>query len=117
MDDEKKWLFPSYNAMSRPAMFMGIPILPFVGLVVATVAVGGLGYWLVKWWMLLLVSPFVMALIGFAVASSFDDRYMRRVLFALRRYRRNLTYGRGLRLTPINRQWSVLYGKRYASGR
>ncbi|KAF1042240.1 VirB3 family type IV secretion system protein [Xylophilus sp.] len=114
MSDEEL-LFPSYNAMSRPAMFLGVPLLPFVGIAVALLVVGGGGFALLPWWgALLLMSPLLLALVGFAVVSSFDARYMRRVIFAVRRFFLNLKYGRGLRLAPINPLWSVFYGKRYA---
>lgn len=117
MNDEEL-LFPSYNAMSRPATFMGIPILPFVGIAVALLVVGGGGFVLLPWWgALLLILPLFLALVGFAVVSSIDARYMRRVIFAVRRFFSNLKYGRGLRLAPINPLWSVFYGKRFAHRR
>ncbi|HBP4890403.1 TPA: conjugal transfer protein [Pseudomonas aeruginosa] len=117
MSDEQL-LFPSYNAMSRPAMFMGIPILPFVGIAVALLVVGGIGFLLLPWWgALLLILPLLLVLVGFAVMSSIDSRYIRRVIFAVRRFGSNLKYGRGLRLAPINPLWSVFYGKRFAHRR
>ncbi|HDQ4465205.1 TPA: VirB3 family type IV secretion system protein [Pseudomonas aeruginosa] len=117
MNDEQM-LFPSYNAMSRPAMFLGVPILPFVGIAVALLVVGGVGFALLPWWgALLLMSPLLLTLVGFAVVSSFDARYMRRVIFAVRRLFLNFRYGRGLRLAPINPLWSVFYGKRFAHRR
>lgn len=49
MNDEEL-LFPSYNAMSRPATFLGVPILPFVGIAVALLVVGTVGFLLFPWW-------------------------------------------------------------------
>ncbi|PCM96093.1 conjugal transfer protein [Pseudomonas aeruginosa] len=117
MNDEEL-LFPSYNAMSRPATFLGVPILPFVGIAVALLVVGTVGFLLFPWWgALLLASPLFLALVGFSVVSSFDARYMRRIVYAMRRFSLNLRYGRGVCLTPINPLWSVFYGKRFAQRR
>ncbi|WP_080267949.1 VirB3 family type IV secretion system protein [Pseudomonas tremae] len=118
----KKEVSPSYNAMSRPAMFWNIPIMPMVGLLMGGLVFGVAATFLLSWvWGLVVASPFLIALIALRVVGLIDPQYLRRVRFALRRLRLNLKYGKPLLLTPINPQWSKFYGarfsqKRYASG-
>lgn len=118
MAEKEKLLFDSYNAMSRPAMHWGIPIMPMIGLVMAALVSFGAGASLLSWvWGLVFAVPSLGALVALRFMSSIDDRYLRRVRFALRRLRLNLIYGKHLLLTPFNPKWSLYYGRRFAQQR
>ncbi|WP_426102993.1 VirB3 family type IV secretion system protein [Pseudomonas sp. PSPC3-3] len=118
MSDEKPLLFDSYNAMSRPAMYWGVPIMPMLGLVMATLVGFGIGAAIFDWvWGLIFAFPFLLALPVLRFFTSIDDRYMRRIRFALRRLRLNIKHGKNLLLTSYNPKWSQYYGKRFAQKR
>ncbi|PBP65850.1 conjugal transfer protein [Pseudomonas syringae] len=118
----KKEVSPSYNAMSRPAMFWNIPIMPMVGLLMGGLIFGIAATVMLSWvWGLFAASPFLIALTALRFAGLIDPQYLRRVRFALRRLRLNFKYGKPLLLTPFNPRWSKYYGarfshKRYAPG-
>lgn len=110
--------FESYNGMSRPALFIGFPILPFAGLFLGGLIAAGLGTALLSWvWGMVFVVPFVVVLVALRVVCLIDPQYMRRVRAGLRRYRYNLMHGRALLLTPCNPKWSQFYGKRFSQQR
>ncbi|MNC33148.1 hypothetical protein D3C75_815310 [compost metagenome] len=118
MTDKEKLVFESYNAMSRPAMHWGIPIMPMMGMVLGALFGFGVGAALISWvWGVIFAFPFLVALLALRLITSVDDRYFRRIRFALRRVRLNLTYGKQLLLTPFNPKWSHYYGRRYSQKR
>ncbi|MGP5367256.1 VirB3 family type IV secretion system protein [Pseudomonas helleri] len=113
-----KLMFESYNGMSRPAMFLNIPIMPMVGLLMGGLIAGVTGTALLSWiWGLMFLFPFFAALVALRLLCSIDVQYLRRVRFALRRIRLNFKYGRPLLLTPFNPNWSKFYGKRFSQQR
>ncbi|MFJ7316422.1 VirB3 family type IV secretion system protein [Pseudomonas sp. NPDC098747] len=115
---KKKLLFDSYNAMSRPAMYWGIPIMPMIALIMCSLLVFGIGTAIFSLvWGLIFAFPFVIGLLALRLITSVDDRYFRRVRFGLRRLRLNLKYGKQLLLTPFNPKWSQYYGRRYSQKR
>lgn len=117
-DALKKLKFESYNGMSRPAMFWSIPIMPMVGLLMGGLVCGIAGTALLSWvWGLIFVAPFLMALIALRFICLIDAQYLRRVRFAVRRLRLNLTYGKPLLQTPLNPRWSEFYGARFSQTR
>ncbi|MCY1271829.1 hypothetical protein D9M68_356030 [compost metagenome] len=118
MTDEKKLLFKTWNGMDRPAMWQGVPIMPFIGLLMGALFAFGFGAAVFAWWIgLVFALPFLFVMCAFYYVSALDDRYSRRVAFAIRRIALNLRFGKGLMLTPQNPKWSRYYGKRFAIGR
>lgn len=118
MPEEKPLLFDSYNAMSRPATHWGIPIMPMLCLVMSALTAFGVGAAVISWvWGLAFAFPFLLALLALRLITSIDDRYLRRIRFALRRIRRNLKFGKNLLLTPYNPKWSHYYGRRFSQKR
>ncbi|WP_324729581.1 VirB3 family type IV secretion system protein [Pseudomonas chlororaphis] len=118
MSDKKKLVFDSYNAMARPAKHWGIPIMPFLGLLMGGVVFGGLATFLLSWkWGLGVVLLFAGALVGLRMITAVDDRYLNRIWFAIRRLLLNLKYGKQLLLTPYNPRWSHYYGRRFSQKR
>jgi len=118
MSDKKRLLFDSYNAMSRPAMHWGIPIMPMIALFMGGLVSGGAAAAVFSWeWGLAFAFPFLVALLALRLITSIDDRYFRRIRFAFRRMRLNLTHGKQLLLTPFNPKWSQYYGRRFAQQR
>ncbi|WP_081036964.1 VirB3 family type IV secretion system protein [Pseudomonas corrugata] len=117
-EEKKVLLYPSYNAMSRPAMFWGIPIMPLVGLFLAAVIVFVITATLLSFiWALASLLPFVVAVCGLRIMTSIDDRYVRRVRFSVHRLWLNFKHGRQLLLTPYSPLWSQYYGKRFSRQR
>ena len=117
-DALKKLKFESYNGMSRPAMFWSIPIMPMVGLLMGGLVCGIAGTVLLSWvWGLIFLAPFLIALIAFRFICLIEAQYLRRVRFAGRRLRLNLTYGKPLLQTPFNPRWSEFYGARFSQTR
>lgn len=115
---EKKELYESYNAMSRPAMFAEIPIMPLVGFLLAGLIAFALGTAFITWvWGLVLATPFFTALLALRLMSIKDPRYMTRVWFAIIRIRLNMKYGKHLLLTSYNPKWSQYYGRRFSQKR
>ncbi|RML89679.1 VirB3 family type IV secretion system protein, partial [Pseudomonas savastanoi] len=111
----KKLTFESYNAMSRPAMFWNIPIMPMVGLLMGGLVFGVAATFLLSWvWGLVAASPFLIALIALRVVGLIDPQYLRRIRFARRRLWLSLKYGKPLLLTPFNPQWNEFYGARFS---
>lgn len=118
MSDGKKLSLRTWNGRNRPALFWGVPIMPFIGLLAGVFVSFGLGALAFSWWMgALLALPFLLLMFAFYFVSALDDRYSRRVVFAIRRLLLNLQYGKGLMLAPQNPKWSQFYGKRFAIGR
>jgi hypothetical protein len=118
MADKEKLVFDSYNAMSRPAMHWGIPVMPMMGLVMGALFCFAAGAALISWvWGLIFAFPFLVALFALRLITSVDDRYFRRLRFGLRRLRLNMTYGKQLLLTPFNPKWSHYYGRRFSQQR
>lgn len=120
-EKEKKneLVFESYNAMSRPAAWAGVPIMPLVGLMFGAM-IFGVGLWVITGsilWGLVAAFPFFIAIIALRIMTNIDDRYVRRVIFGIRRIRLSMTYGRELLFTPSNPMWSNFYGRRYAEKR
>jgi hypothetical protein len=118
MSDKKRLLFDSYNAMSRPAMHWGIPIMPMIALFMGGLVSFGAGAAIFSWvWGLVFAFPFAVALLALRLITSIDDRYLRRIRFALRRLRLNMKHGKQLLLTPFNPKWSQYYGGRFSQQR
>ncbi|MCY1440688.1 hypothetical protein D9M71_569720 [compost metagenome] len=114
MADERQ-RYRTWNGMDRPANFHGIPIMPFVGLLVGCLFTSGLGMAIFSFWVgALLAIPFLVIAFAFYFVSSLDDRFMRRVVFATRRLLLSMRFGKGLIVTPQNPKWSHFYGKRFA---
>ncbi|MBJ2293270.1 VirB3 family type IV secretion system protein [Pseudomonas sp. MF5691] len=114
----KKLIFESYNAMSRPAMQWGIPIMPMVALLMGGLVCGVAGTVLLSWvWGLLFLAPFAGALAALRFICAVDAQYPRRLWWSWRRIRMNWRYGKRLLLTPFNPNWSQFYGKRFAQRR
>ncbi|AGN33479.1 conjugal transfer protein, VirB3 family (plasmid) [Pseudomonas fluorescens A506] len=115
---EKKVLFESYNAMSRPAMWFEIPIMPMIGLLLGGIVTFGSMTVLLNWvWGLACTFPFLAALLALRFMSSIDPRYTTRVWFAIRRLILNMKYGKHLLLTSFNPKWSQYYGRRFSQKR
>lgn len=118
MSDKERLLFDSYNAMSRPAMQWGIPIMPMIALVMGGLVIFGAVTAIFSWvWGLVIAFPFMVALLALRLITSIDDRYLRRVRFALRRMQLNMKHGKQLLLTPFNPKWSQYYGRRFSQQR
>ena len=114
----KKLIFQSYNGMSRPPMFMNIPIMPMVGLLMAALITGIAGTALLSWkWGVSFAVVFLSVLVALQVMCKIDPQYTRRVRFGWRRLRRNFKHGKPLLLTPYNADWSKFYGRRFAQVR
>jgi MFS family permease len=114
----KDLICESYNGMSRPAMFAGIPIMPMVGLLMGALVGGVCATALLSWhWGLAVVLFFGTGLFALRLMCAIDAQYMRRVRFAWRRIRLNLTYGKALMLTSANPNWSQFYGQRFSQQR
>lgn len=110
--------FESYNAMSRPAMYWGVPIMPLVGCFMGGLVFGMAGTALFSWiWGLIFVSIFAGILIALRLICEVDANYPRRLRRSWRRVRLNWRYGRRLLLTPFNPHWSQFYGQRFAQTR
>lgn len=118
MSERKRLLFDSYNAMSRPAMHWGIPIMPMIVLFMGGLVSGGAAAAVFSWaWGLAFAFPFLIALLALRLITSIDDRYFRRIRFAFRRMRLNVIHGKQLLLTPFNPKWSQYYGRRFSQQR
>jgi len=114
----KQVICESYNAMSRPAMFWNIPIMPMVGLLMGGLVFGIAATTLLSWvWGLCAAAPFLVVLIALRVVGLIDPQYLRRIRFALRRFKMNRKYGKPLLLTSFNPQWSKFYGARFSQKR
>ncbi|MCY1291153.1 hypothetical protein D9M68_568880 [compost metagenome] len=113
MADEKR-RYQTWNGMDRPANFKGVPIMPFVGLLVGSLITTGLTLAIIGPWGGLAIVPFLLIGFAFYFFSSIDDRFMRRVVFATRRFLLSMRFGKGLIVTPQNPRWSQFYGKRFA---
>lgn len=114
----KNLVSESYNAMSRPPMFGGIPIMPGVGLVIGGLVSGVAATAALSWkWGLGCVLTFAAALFALRLLCAIDAQYMRRVRFAYRRLRFNARYGKALMLTSAHPNWSQLYGQRFSQQR
>lgn len=117
-DALKQLIFPSYNAMSRPAMYWSIPIMPLVGLLMGALIFGIAATALLSWvWGLAIAGLFLSALVALRFLCLLDAQYLRRVRFVLRRLKLNITYGKPLLLTPFNPRWSEFYAERFSKTR
>lgn len=117
-DALKQLIFPSYNGMSRPAMYWSIPIMPLVGLLMAALIFGIAGTALLSWiWGLVIAGLFLSVLVVLRFFCLIDPQYLRRVRFVLRRFKLNLTYGKPLLLTSFNPRWSEFYAERFSQTR
>lgn len=115
MAAEEKQLFRTWNGKDRPAMWWGVPIMPLVGLILGGLLAFGFGTGVFNVWIGgLFAVPFIFTLCAFYYVSAIDDRYMRRVQFAVRRLLLSARYGRGLMIAPQNPKWSQHYVKRFA---
>lgn len=114
----KKKLYESYNAMSRPAMWANIPIMPLIGfLMVGLVSLGTGTVFLGLVWGTVISLPSFAALLALRIMTSVDDRYLNRVWFGFRRIILNIKYGKHLLLTSLNPMWSRYYGRRFSQKR
>lgn len=114
-DALKQLIFPSYNAMSRPAMYWSVPIMPLVGLLMGALIFGIAATALLSWvWGLTIAGLFLSALVALRFLCLIDAQYLRRVRFVMRRLKLNLTYGKPLLLTSFNPRWSQFYGERFS---
>lgn len=111
---EEKRRYKTWNGMDRPANFRGVPIMPLVGLLVGGLFTTGLTLAILGPWGGLAIVPFLLIAFAFYFVSSIDDRFMRRVVFATRRFMLSTRFGKGLIVTPQNPRWSHFYGKRFA---
>ncbi|MDP4987942.1 MAG: VirB3 family type IV secretion system protein [Porticoccaceae bacterium] len=110
--------FPSYNAMSRPAMWWGMPIMPMIGLFLSGILSFVITALVLSFiWGVVIALPFLVALCALRLMTAIDDRYIRRMWFALRRLRLNRKYGKQLLLTPINSMWTKYYAARFSQQR
>lgn len=111
-EDEEALTFETHNAMSRVAMFCGIPLFPLIFLVIglAVSLFAGIYFW--GWWGLCPPVPFLLAMIGLRMICERDDKAMRRFFFHRRRYWMNWKYGRHLLITPRHAKWREKYARR-----
>lgn len=117
-DALKQLIFPSYNGMSRPAMFWNIPIMPLVGLLMGALIFGIAGTALLSWvWGLSFAGLFLSVLVALRFMCLIDPQYLRRVRFVLRRLKLNLKFGKPLLLTSFNPRWSHFYAERFSQTR
>lgn len=105
-------VFDTHNAMSRVAMFCGVPLFPLIFLVIGFVASLFAGIYFLGWWGLVFPMPFLGAIIGMRMLCERDDKAIRRFFFHRRRGRLNKQYGRHLVITPRNSKWREKYVRR-----
>lgn len=115
--EKEKLSFDSYNGMSRVAMFWGVPIFPLLFCFVGILFFGVIGFTLFGMWGGVLISPFIILVIFIRIVCEKDDKYLRRILFMVKRLFLNRKYGKNLLLTPQNPRWSLYYGRRFAQKR
>lgn len=110
-----KRTFTTFNGMSRPAQYWGVPIFPFAGVALASLIVGGVGIFLFSWWGLGGLLPGGSALLAMRFMCNHDGKALSRLGYVRRRWKLNASTGKSLFLSPYNPKWSAFYGKRYAA--
>lgn len=109
--------FDSYNAMGRTASYAGVPQFVLLGIIAIGIIVTGLSCTFFSWYGLIaLVIPVTLFVVVRIVCET-DSRFLTRLSFMLRRYIRNMVYGRALLITPCNPRWKNFYGRRIAQER
>lgn len=116
MEDEKL-SFNSYNAMGRTASYWGIPQFVLLGIMAIGIVIAAISCALFSWFGLFsLIIPVTMLIVVRIICET-DSRFLTRLRFMLRRYIRNMIYGRALLITPCNPRWKNFYGRRIAQER
>lgn len=110
--DEEIPRFDTYRAMSRVAMFAGVPVFAgiflFMGAFVSLFA----GVYLWEWGGLIPPSFFLIAIMVLRIICARDDKAFRRVRFFLRRIKLNRRYGRLLLITTRTKDWRMNNARR-----
>ena len=115
--EEEELSFDSYNAMGRTASYAGVPQFVILGIIVFAIVITGLSCLIFGWFGLVaLIIPAAIFIIVRIICET-DSRFLTRLRFMLRRYFRNLIYGRALLITPTNSRWKQFYGRRIAQER
>lgn len=114
---EQDLSFDSYNAMGRTASYAGVPQFVLLGIIGLGVFLTGLSCVFFDWYGLIaLIIPVTIFVVVRIICES-DSRFLTRLMFMLRRYMRNMVYGRALLITPCNPRWTNFYGRRIAQER
>ncbi|EKT0321327.1 hypothetical protein QDF68_004129 [Klebsiella pneumoniae] len=115
--DEQDLSFDSYNAMGRTASYAGVPQFVLLGIVGLGIVITALSCTLFGWYGLIaLIIPVTMFVVVRIICET-DSRFLTRLRFMLRRYMRNMVYGRALLITPCNPRWNNFYGRRITQER
>jgi len=115
--DDQELSFDSYNAMGRTASYAGVPQFVILGIVVFAILFTGLSCFIFGWFGLIaIVVPVAMFFIVRIICET-DSRFLTRLGFMLRRYIRNMVFGRAQLITPYNPRWNQFYGRRIAQER
>ncbi|WP_289347194.1 hypothetical protein [Pantoea stewartii] len=115
--EEDEYVFDSYNAMGRTASYQGVPQFVILGILVFGIVLTGIGCVLFGWYGLIaIIVPMILFVVVRIVCES-DSRFLTRFRFMLRRYIRNMIFGRSLLITPYNPRWNQFYGRRIAQKR
>lgn len=115
--EEDEYVFDSYNAMGRTASYQGVPQFVILGILVFGIVLTGICCVLFSWYGLIaIIVPMILFVVVRIVCES-DSRFLTRLRFMLRRYIRNMIFGRSLLITPYNPRWNQFYGRRIAQKR
>lgn len=115
--EDKEFSFESYNAMGRTATYAGVPQFVLLGIVFLGIIITGISCTIFDWLGLIaLIIPVTLFTVVRIVCES-DSRFLTRLQFMLRRYIRNMVYGKALLITPCNPKWDQFYGRRIAQKR
>lgn len=113
MDQENTVLeFKTHNAMSRVAMFAGVPVFALLFLVMGCCISTFVCVYIWKWWGFSVAVPFILIIAGLRIICERDDKAFRRMRFYLRRWKLNRKFGRHLLITPRNSRWRHKYARR-----
>lgn len=115
--DNEDLSFDSYNAMGRTATYAGVPQFVLLGIMAAGILITVVSCVIFSWYGLisLIIPVSVFAVVR--IVCETDSRFINRLLAMLRRYIRNMAYGKSLLITPVNPKWQDYYGRRIAQER
>lgn len=104
--EENHLSFDSYNAMGRTASYMGVPQFVLLGIIFLGIVVTGISCIFFSWYGLTALIMPVTLFVAVRVICESDSRFLIRLRFMLRRYLKNMIFGRMLLITPYNPQWN-----------
>ncbi len=109
--------FDSYNAMGRTASYQGIPQFVLLGIIFLGIIITAISCSIFSWYGLFALLVPITLLVIVRIVCETDSRFLTRFRFILKRYIRNMFYGRALLITPCNSKWEQFYGRRIAQKR